>query len=803
MPASGGTRSLIHGRAVFDTGSNMRISHKIAILMGLTVFITSLIFSFGIYVEKKDALLGGIDKKLYTAALLAREVLGETYHDRIKDRDSVTESDYLSSARRNKRLCGQLGLRSLWSLMERGDDVVFTSSTAVRRGGSGKAHPDFFDRHKNPGIYRKVFAEMPPLYRINPNRWGDVRAVLIPFEDASGRKYLFAASMGTADVNALIMKTLGRSLLVSLMILSAATAIAVFLVADKISRPIVRLTRTAEAVAAGELETRIPLAGSKEIRSLASSFNRMNGAVKEQMRAMEQSRENLSITLNSIGDAVITTDASGRVTRMNPVAERLTARSLRECMGSPLEEVLRLVDTASGTPVGPPLERLIGENTSVALPSGVSLLKRGGAGRQIEACFSPIRDTEKAVVGMVIVFRDVTERKATEKEMRGLRNYLNNIVDSMPSMLVGVDGKGIVTLWNRETEKTTGTPAEKAVGLPLETVFPFKGIDRGRMEQTMEEGTPRREGRFSISEDDVTRYFDATLYPLVEGDGRGVVIRMDDVTESTRINELLVQSEKMLSVGGLAAGMAHEINNPLGVVMASAQSLARRFSPDLKKNRAVASETGIDLDKVRSYMEKRDITEYIEAIARAGERAADIVRNMLEFNRKSKPVRALHELHELMNRAVEMASRDYDLVNRYGIEEIRIKREYDSNLPPMWLIETEVEQVFLNLIKNAAQAMAEKRYEGERPLMVLRAVREGLSVRIEFEDNGPGMEENVRKRIFEPFFSTREVGTGTGLGLSVSYFIITQNHRGQFSVESEPGRGTRFIIHLPIENRAS
>jgi len=141
------------------------------------------------------------------------------------------------------------------------------------------------------------------------------------------------------------------------------------------------------------------------------------------------------------------------------------------------------------------------------------------------------------------------------------------------------------------------------------------------------------------------------------------------------------------------------------------------------------------------------------------------------------------------------------LKKKYDFKTIDIRRDYEQGLPTVNITETEIEQVFLNLFKNAAQAMADKDFGDERPNITLRTRKEGKFVRIEVEDNGPGMDEDVRKRVFEPFYTTKRVGLGTGLGLSVSYFIIARNHEGEFLVESEPGKGSKFIIRLPSVER--
>jgi signal transduction histidine kinase len=198
-------------------------------------------------------------------------------------------------------------------------------------------------------------------------------------------------------------------------------------------------------------------------------------------------------------------------------------------------------------------------------------------------------------------------------------------------------------------------------------------------------------------------------------------------------------------------------------------------------------------------MEERGILTFLEDIREASRRASGIVSNMLNFSRRSDSDRSTNDMGELLDKAVELAANDYDLKKKYDFRHIEIQREYDPELPRIPCISAKIEQVFLNLLKNAAQALREEGGRGT-PRITLRTCREESMVRIEIEDNGPGMREEVRKRIFEPFFTTKDVGTGTGLGLSVSYFIISENHHGTIEVESSPGNGAKFIIRLPLGN---
>jgi signal transduction histidine kinase len=175
---------------------------------------------------------------------------------------------------------------------------------------------------------------------------------------------------------------------------------------------------------------------------------------------------------------------------------------------------------------------------------------------------------------------------------------------------------------------------------------------------------------------------------------------------------------------------------------------------------------------------------------------------MLDFSRGGETRKTPVFLAGLLDRAVELAAHDYDLKKRYDFRDIRIQREFDADVGPVSCVAGEIEQVVLNLLRNAAQALAGDGAEPE-PVITLRLRREGSHAVVEVEDNGPGMEEAVCKRVFEPFFTTKEVGVGTGLGLSVSYFIVTNHHDGAMSVESAPQQGARFTIRLPLEEDAA
>jgi len=291
-----------------------------------------------------------------------------------------------------------------------------------------------------------------------------------------------------------------------------------------------------------------------------------------------------------------------------------------------------------------------------------------------------------------------------------------------------------------------------------------------------------------------SKFSDLTVYPLISNGTEGAVIRIDDVTERVRLEEMMIQSEKMLSVGGLAAGMAHEINNPLAGILQNAQVILNRLTQKMKRNDEVAKECNITFEAIQSFMEKRKIIEMLEAINITGQRASKIVENMLSFSRKSESIFSSHDIRKLLDDTIELAASDYDLKKKYDFRKIKIIKKYDEKVPLVTCERSNIQQVFLNVIRNGAQSMVDE--NKQKPCFTFRVKQDDDMVRIEIEDNGSGMDEEARRRAFEPFFTTKDVSDGTGLGLSVSYFIITEQHKGKMLIESKKGKGTEIIIYL-------
>jgi len=177
---------------------------------------------------------------------------------------------------------------------------------------------------------------------------------------------------------------------------------------------------------------------------------------------------------------------------------------------------------------------------------------------------------------------------------------------------------------------------------------------------------------------------------------------------------------------------------------------------------------------------------------------ANIVDNMLSFARKNDSVYSSQNLNELMDKTLDLAATDYDLKKQYDFKTMNIVKSYEESMPLVPCESAKIQQVLLNILRNGAQAMQSAGSENATFTLLTRYEADRDVACLEIKDNGPGMDETTRKRVFEPFFTTKPIGEGTGLGLSVSYFIITENHGGELSVVSELGKGTSFYIRLPL-----
>jgi PAS domain S-box-containing protein len=376
----------------------------------------------------------------------------------------------------------------------------------------------------------------------------------------------------------------------------------------------------------------------------------------------------------------------------------------------------------------------------------------------------------------------ITERENAEKKLRSARNYISNIINSMPSTLIGVDSECNVTQWNSIAEETIEIAESDAVGQPLVNVFPdfeseIKNINEAIRTREVSKGRKRIVKTLSGN-----RHEDITIYPLVANGIEGAVIRIDDITKEIEMEEKLNHRSKMDSIGQLAGGVAHDFNNMIAGIMGAAQILK---SP------------------------KRDLTEddikFVDMIISCSQRAADLTAKLLAFGRKGKVMSTDLSMHGIIKDSVAILERTID-------KNIPISVNLNSKNDTVVGDDSSLQNAFMNIGINASHAM-EKGGEitiNTKDVNLSKSyclaspfdIEPGDYIEIEINDSGTGIPEDVITKIFDPFFTTKEQGKGTGLGLSAVYGTV-QDHHGVVQVYSEDNIGTSFHIYLPCSEKST
>ncbi|WP_243312022.1 PAS domain-containing sensor histidine kinase [Fundidesulfovibrio agrisoli] len=392
------------------------------------------------------------------------------------------------------------------------------------------------------------------------------------------------------------------------------------------------------------------------------------------------------------------------------------------------------------------------------------------------------------------IIQDITARKHIEDSLREALAFNESIFTYSPVAIGVFDGytgrcvranpvlAGITSLDIEALGKRGFRDVESWLTSGLEDLA----------ERVLADGISRR-SEVNLKGDGRELRLDCTLARMEAKEAGFLLLIAADITERRRMQEMMVQTEKMISVAGLAAGMAHEINNPLSGILQNVQVMRRRLTQESEVNAEAAREAGCSFESIARFMELRGILDSLDNVRDAGFRAAHVVTGMLDFSRRSESDNAPADLAALLDKTVALCSTDYDLKKKFDFRNIRIIREYEPDLPEVPCSKTQIQQVVMNLLTNAAHSLMGR----SLPTITLRTAHEGEVARIDIEDNGAGMDEATRRKVFEPFFTTKPVGEGTGLGLSVSYFIITSNHGGSLDVASTPGKGSCFTIRLP------
>lgn len=375
---------------------------------------------------------------------------------------------------------------------------------------------------------------------------------------------------------------------------------------------------------------------------------------------------------------------------------------------------------------------------------------------------------------------EITERKKIEEELQKARDYIGSVIESMPSVLIGVDVDGIVTQWNSKAVELTEIPQSSAVGQALHELLPFSDIDLFSIQSAIHKGIVQYYPQQLNSDGNTLSYSDITIYPLKAQEEMGAVIRIDDVTDKTMLEEQLVQAQKMDAIGHLAGGIAHDFNNMLAGITGAASLLQTMLKEEDKNSQ-----------------------KYLNLILDASSKAADLTSKLLTFGRKRNITAAAVDVHELITGTLALLERTLD-------RKIVIQKDCCAESSVFSGDYSSVQNALMNLAINSSHAMKDGGTLAVRTRNLFLdeyyckispfELFPGNYIDIEVSDTGTGIPAESLGKIFEPFYTTKEHGSGTGLGLSSVYGTM-QNHKGAVLVESELGQGTVFHLYFPCSSQ--
>jgi PAS domain S-box-containing protein len=455
-------------------------------------------------------------------------------------------------------------------------------------------------------------------------------------------------------------------------------------------------------------------------------------------------------------------------------------QALLDMLGYPTKEEFLKIDIAQDLYVNPDdrkafQERI--EREGHVKDMEVEFKKKNGGKITVLLTSHPIKNERGEVVGYQGINLEISERKRIENQLREANEFFMNLIESSVDGIIAADMKGNIFIFNKGAEALTGYKAEEVIGKLHITKIYREGVAKEIMKKlrSQEYGGV---GKFIPSQMSAVNKFGQEIpiqlsaALIYNGSGQEIAsvgiftdlrprLGMEKKLQETHLQ--LVSSEKMASLGKLAAGIAHEINNPLGGILIYSSLMIEDLPED---------------DPRRG--------DLVRIVQEAG-RCKEIVKSLLEFARQTEPKMEPTDV----NRAISDGL--FFLVNQALFHNIHIVKQLDSFLPFVRGNAGQLKQVFVNIIVNAAEAM---HGSGTLTITTFRAP-DGKTVSVEFADTGEGIPAENFTRIFDPFFTTKEVGKGTGLGLATSYGII-EDHGGRISVKSQVGEGTTFTIELPV-----
>ncbi|OGL38969.1 MAG: hypothetical protein A3C43_08950 [Candidatus Schekmanbacteria bacterium RIFCSPHIGHO2_02_FULL_38_11] len=488
-----------------------------------------------------------------------------------------------------------------------------------------------------------------------------------------------------------------------------------------------------------------PLNNASEAKNLAAEF-----------------KDYFEDIVSNLQDIIFITDKSGKIVFASRGAKEATGFSSADILGYPVKKLFEK-DEKFGKSI---FEYLLGKGCVNDVET--QILNKNNKNIPVLLSAANMLNNRGKLSGFTFIAKDITERLQKEEEIKYLRNYLDYTIEGIDDAVITVDFEKTILFLNRGAENMFGITSNEIKGKKIWSLFPDEIAEELSPNLTVEKMLKRNS---SYNTECRMKSRSGTLFPAIfsvsilkDSYGTpiiGFVFVIKDITEIKKLEQQLLHSEKLASLGAMISGITHELNNKLGPVLG--------YSQLLKQSNLGSEEL-----------------EMIGKIELSALSAKKIIQSLLGFSKQTKPELSLININDTIEKVLSLLEYKFESGN------LKLETNLEEGLPSTLADGNQIEQVFLNILNNSIQAIGNR-----LGTISVKSFMKGENIVIQFTDNGYGISEENLKKIFDPFFTTKEHNQGTGLGLSVCYGII-QSHNGKIHAESIEGKKTTFTVELPL-----